>query len=408
VFLFPFEAVIKTRHPGSVMASYNEIDGVPSHANTKLLQTILRKEWGFDGIVVSDYFAIPELASRHHLAADPYGAAIKAFNAGVAIETPSGDTYALLKRAIDEGKITPASLDQAVAGVLKPKFALGLFENPYVDEKKADACVGSEAARKVALRAAEQSIVLLKNDSNTLPLNKKALKSIAVIGPHINETLLGGYSDVPRRTTTILQGIKNYLGPKVVVNSALGVKITEDNWQPGSDSIAAQSLSKERWNRNVITPADPQKNRALIKEAVAVAAQSDVTVVVVGDNEGTSREAWGEEHLGDRTDITLFGEQQELVDALLALGKPTVVVLNNGRPLAIEKIHSTAPAIIEAWYLGQETGTALARVLFGEVNPGGKLPVSIARSVGQLPVYYNYKPTAKRGYAFTDTTPLYP
>jgi beta-glucosidase len=408
VFLFPFEAVIKTHHPGSVMASYNEIDGVPSHANNKLLQTILRKEWGFDGIVVSDYFAIPELASRHRLAADPYGAAIKAFDAGVAIETPSGNTYALLKRAVEEGRITQASLNQAVAGVLKPKFALGLFENPYVDEKKADACVGSDAAGKVALKAAEQSIVLLKNDKNTLPLDKKALKSIAVIGPHINETLLGGYSDVPRRTTTILQGIKNYLGPKVVVNSALGVKITEDNWQPGPDSIAAHSLSKERWNTDVINPADPQKNRALIKEAVAVAAQSDVIVAVVGDNEGTSREAWGEEHLGDRTDITLFGEQQELVDALLALGKPTVVVLNNGRPLAIEKIHNTAPAIIEAWYLGQETGTALARVLFGEVNPGGKLPVSIARSVGQLPVYYNYKPTAKRGYAFTDTTPLYP
>lgn len=408
VFLFPFEAVIKTAHPGSVMASYNEIDGVPSHANQKLLKTILRQEWGFDGIVVSDYFAIPELASRHHLAADPMGAAIKAFNAGVAIETPSGNTYALLKQAVESGRITQASLDQAVAGVLKPKFALGLFENPYVDEKKADACVGSEAARKVALTAAEQSIVLLKNDHNTLPLNKKAITSIAVIGPHINETLLGGYSDVPRRTTTILQGIKNLVGPKVTVNSALGVKLTEDNWQPGSDSLAAQSLSKERWNTDVITPADPEKNRALIKEAVALAARSDVSVVVVGDNEGTSREAWGEEHLGDRTDITLFGQQQELVDALVALGKPLVVVLNNGRPLAIEKIQQSAPAIIEAWYLGQETGTALARVLFGEVNPGGKLPLSIARSVGQLPVYYNYKPTAKRGYAFTDTSPLYP
>ncbi len=407
VFLFPFEAVIKTAHPGSVMASYNEIDGVPSHANQKLLQTILRKEWGFNGIVVSDYYAIPELASRHHLAADPYGAAIQAFAAGVAIETPVGTTYALLKRAVEEGKITQASLDQAVAGVLKPKFALGLFENPYVDEKKADACLGSEGARKLALKAAEQSIVLLKNDKNTLPLTKKGLNSIAVIGPHINETLLGGYSDVPRSTTTILEGIKDYLGPKVRVNSALGVKITEDNWQPGSDSIAARTYSKERWNTDVITPADPEKNRTLIKEAVALAAQSDVIIAVVGDNEGTSREAWGEEHLGDRTDITLFGQQQELVDALLALGKPTVVVLNNGRPLAIEKIHNTAPAIIEAWYLGQETGTALAKVLFGEVNPGGKLPVSIARSVGQLPVYYNHKPTAKRGYAFSDTSPLY-
>jgi beta-glucosidase len=407
VFLFPFEAVIKNAHPGSVMASYNEIDGVPSHGNHQLLQTILRKEWGFNGIVVSDYYAIPELATRHHLAADKYGAAIAAFNAGVTIETPLGDAYPQLKRAVEEGKISVAKIDQAVAGVLKQKFVLGLFENPFVDAKKAEACVGNQSARTVALTAAEQSIVLLKNDRNLLPLNKKSLHSIAVIGPHVQETLLGGYSDVPRQTTSILQGIKNYLGPKIAVKTALGVKITDDNWKPGSDSIAANTFSKERWNTDVITPSDPAKNRTLIKEAVDLAAQSDVTVVVVGDNEGTSREAWGEEHLGDRTDVTLFGQQQELVDALLAVGKPLVVVLNNGRPLAIEKINSTAPAIIEAWYLGQETGTALARVLFGEVNPGGKLPVSIPRNVGQLPVYYNYKPTAKRGYAFAQTSPLY-
>lgn len=408
VFLYPFEAVVKTAQPGSVMASYNEIDGVPSHANRKLLRTILRDEWGFKGVVVSDYVAIPELATRHHLAEDNYGAAVLAFNAGVDIETPSIGAYSELKRAVDEGKVTTETINAAVARVLTQKFALGLFESPFVDVKKADACVGNAAGKALAQTAAEQSIVLLKNDNNLLPLNKNSLQSIAVIGPHVEETLLGGYSDVPRKTVSILQGLKEYVGSKVVINTAPGVKLSLNDWQPGSDSITANTLSKERWNRDAVALADPEKNKVLIKEAVATAAKSDVIILVIGDNESTSREAWSETHLGDRTDVTLFGQQQELVDALRETGKPMVVVLNNGRPLAIEKIQNTVPAIVEAWYLGQEAGVALARVLFGDVNPGGKLPVSVPRNVGQLPVYYNHKPTAKRGYAFSETSPLYP
>lgn len=408
VFLFPFEAVVKNAHPGSVMASYNEIDGVPSHANRKLLQTILRDEWGFNGVVVSDYLAISELATRHRLAPDINAAGVLALKSGVDIETPMQGAYAHLKQAVAEGKVSGQEIDIAVARVLTQKFALGLFENPLVDVKKADACVGNASGRALALKAAEQSIVLLKNQGNLLPLNKKSLRSLAVIGPHVHETLLGGYSDVPRATVSILQGLKDYLGPKVTINSAPGVILTEDNWQAGSDSISANTRSKERWNRDEIKIADPQRNKQLIQEAVAIAANSEQVILVLGDNESTSREAWDEKHLGDRTDVTLFGQQQELADALIATGKPIVVVLNNGRPLAIETIHNTVPAIVEAWYLGQETGTALARVLFGEVNPGGKLPVSVPRNVGQLPVYYNHKPTAKRGYLLADTAPLYP
>lgn len=408
IFLFPFEAVVKNSHPRSVMASYNEIDGVPSHANTKLLNGILRGEWGFDGMIVSDYFAITEFITRHKIADNTKDAALIAFKAGVDVETPDADAYQNLKALVEEGKITQQQIDVAVARVLREKFNLGLFENPYVQTKGVDEFVGNDKHRALSQRAAEQTVVLLKNDNKLLPLDAKKLKSIAVIGPHVHETLLGGYSDVPKKTVSILQGVKDYLGGKVQVNYARGVKITEDDWAPGADTVAANSLSKERWNKDGVTLAKPEENKKLIADAVATAQKSDMAVVVVGDNEATSREAWADNHLGDRADLNLVGQQQDLVDAVLATGKPTVVILNNGRPLSITKISQTAPAIIEAWYLGQETGSAVARVLFGDVNPGGKLPVSFARSVGHLPVYYNHKPSAKRGYEFDETSALYP
>jgi len=407
-FLFPFEAVVKLSHPRSVMASYNEIDGVPSHANGKMLNGILRDEWGFDGLLVSDYFAINELVNRHHLAADRKGAALIAFNAGVDVETPDPDAYQNLIALVKDGKLTTEQIDIAVARVLREKFTLGLFENPYVETKGIDAFIGNAKHRALAQQAAEKTIVLLKNDKNILPLDVKKLKSIAVIGPHVHETLLGGYSDVPKQTISILQGIKDYVGNKVQVNYAQGTLITLDKWTPAQDSIAANTLSRERWNTDKVELATPADTKGMIEEAVAAAQKSEVALVVVGDNEATSREAWSDTHLGDSTDLNLVGQQQELVDAILATGKPTIVLLNNGRPLSIAKIAETAPAILEAWYLGQETGRAVARTLFGDVNPGGKLPVSIARSVGQLPVYYNYKPAAKRGYAFAETSPLYP
>ncbi len=408
IFLFPFEAVVKLSHPRSVMASYNEIDGIPSHANGKMLNGILRGEWGFDGLLVSDYFAINELVNRHHLAATRKDAAFIAFNAGIDVETPDADSYAHLIDLVKEGKISNEQIDIAVARILREKFALGLFENPYVETKGVDEFVGNSKHRALSQQAAEKSIVLLKNEKNILPLDIKKLTSIAVIGPHVNETLLGGYSDVPKQTVSILQGIKEYVGGKVKVNYAQGTLITLDKWTAGVDSVAANSRSKERWNTDKVELATPADTKGMIEEAVAVAQKSDVALVVVGDNEATSREAWADNHLGDRTDLNLVGQQQELVDAVLATGKPTIVLLINGRPLSITKIAETAPAILEGWYLGQETGRAVSRVLFGDVNPGGKLPVSIARSVGHLPVYYNYKPAAKRGYEFAETSALYP
>ena len=408
VFLFPFEAAVKLGGARSVMASYNEIDGVPSHANGKLLNDILRGEWGFEGALVSDYFAIKELVTRHQLSDSLVDAAMLALNAGVDVEMPDGETFPLLVQAVNDGKLDEAVIDQAVARVLHEKFLLGLFENPYTDPAGAEAFIGNDQHRQLAQQAAEKAMVLLKNDNNLLPLDSRKVKSIALIGPHVDEVLLGGYSDVPKHAVSILQGLQEYLGEGINIRHEKGTLLTMNAWDQGADSVAANSFSKERWHTDEVVLATSKDTAGMIKKAVAAAKKSDVAIVVVGDNEATSREAWAETHLGDRTSLELVGEQQALVDAVLATGKPTVVLLINGRPLSISKIAREAPAIIEGWYLGQETGHAVARVLFGDVNPGGKLPVSIPRSVGHIPAYYNHKPSAKRGYAFTETSALYP
>ncbi|MFT5083037.1 MAG: beta-glucosidase [Lentisphaeria bacterium] len=419
VFLFPFEAAIELTGAKSVMASYNEIDGIPSHVNGQLLNTILRQEWGFDGVVVSDYFALADLVRMHGVAADKTQAAKLALRAGVDVELPDGDTFSYLKELLATGDISEAEIDTAVSRVLRQKFELKLFEHPFVDADYADAFVGREAHRALALEAAEKAMVLLKNTDGLLPINAAELKSIAVIGPHANETLLGGYSDVPRQTVSVLAGIRSYLAASVATNTTtravksvdVGFARGVDFTQPpllASEDPSASTYSKIRWVQNEVTLVSPADNQPLIREAVELAQRSDVAIVVVGDNEATSREAWAENHLGDRTQINLMGDQQALVDAVLATGTPTVVLLINGRPLAINEINERAPAIIEGWYLGQETGTAVAKVLFGDVNPSGKLPLSFPRSSGHIPAYYNYKPSARRGYAFDEVSPLYP
>jgi beta-glucosidase len=235
-------------------------------------------------------------------------------------------------------------------------------------------------------------MILLKNDG-TLPLNLGTTKpTIAVIGPSAAVARLGGYAGQPPVTVSILEGIKAKVGAKANIIFAQGVKITES----------------DDWWADEVKLADPASNRKLIAEAVATAKGADKIVLTLGDTEQTSREGWAKSHLGDRDSLDLVGEQQELFDALKALGKPITVVLINGRPPSINKIAAEANAILEGWYLGEQGGNAVADVLFGDVNPGGKLPVSIARSVGQLPLVYNMKPSARRGYLFANSTPLYP
>ncbi|HEU4993525.1 MAG TPA: glycoside hydrolase family 3 N-terminal domain-containing protein [Gemmatimonadaceae bacterium] len=407
-FFPPFEAAVKEAHAGSLMPSYNEIDGVPSHANAWMLRDVLRNEWGFDGTIVSDWFAIPDLVGRHHIAADTTEAARLALAATVDIDLPDVAAYQRLLAEVQAGRVQQRAIDAAVRRSLRAKFALGLFERPYVDVSRADSISGAAAHRALALEAARQSIVLLRNEGNALPLRAEQLRKIAVIGPHAAEVLLGGYAGVPRHSVSILEGIRARVSA-ATVDYAEGVRITEDSTfareaQPHIDGVR----SRERWEAFKVVLADAPSNARRIQEAVALAQASDVAIVVVGDNEFTSREAWAEEHLGDRNSLGLPGQQEELVDAILATGKPTVLVLINGRPASIPSLATRAPAIVEGWYLGQETGTAIAEVLFGDVNPGGKLPVSVARDVGQLPIFYDRKPSARRGYLFGEVTPLWP
>ncbi|WP_201026659.1 MULTISPECIES: glycoside hydrolase family 3 N-terminal domain-containing protein [Sphingobium] len=388
-FFPPFEQVVKRTGIEAVMASYNEIDGVPSHASRWLLHDVLRGEWGFRGAVVSDYSAIDQLKSIHHITDDLEGAAKRALDAGVDADLPDGLSYAALTKAVREGRVNEAQVDQAVRRMLELKFRAGLFEHPYADAAQSVAITNNAEARALALKAAQRSITLLKNDG-MLPL--KAEGTIGVFGPSAAVARLGGYYGQPPHTVSILDGIKAKVGNRATIVFAQGVKITEN----------------DDWWADSVTKSDPAENRKLIAQAVEAAKGVDRIVLTLGDTEQSSREGWADNHLGDRPSLDLVGEQQELFDALKALGKPMTVVLINGRPASTVKISEQADALVEGWYLGEQGGNAMADVLFGDVNPGGKLPVTIARSVGQLPMFYNYKPSARRGYLFDTTAPLYP
>jgi beta-glucosidase len=396
VILPPFRAAVTEGGALSVMPSYNEVDGVPSHANRWLLTDVLRTEWGFRGFTVSDYYALWEMADRpdthgHHVAADKKAAAALAVRAGVNIELPEPDCYGHLVELVREGTLRETELDALVEPMLLAKFRLGLFDDPYVDPDEAERVVGCDEHRRLALEAARETITLLKNDA-LLPLDPARLRSIAVIGPNADRRMLGGYSGVPRQVVTVLEGIRAAVGDRVEVRYSEGCKITIG----GS------------WTEDRVVPSDPEEDRRQITAAVATAADADAIVLVIGDNEQTSREGWSKQHLGDRASLDLVGRQEELAEALVATGKPVVVVLFSGRPASIRWLAEHATAILECWYLGQEGGTAVADVLFGAVNPCGKLPMTVPRSAGHLPAFYNYKPSARRGYLFDDVTPLWP
>jgi beta-glucosidase len=408
VFFYPFEVAVKQGHARSLMPSYNELDGIPSHANRWMLQGVLRKEWGFDGTIVSDWQAISQLVGRHRVATDAADAARQALMATVDVELPDIETYHTLVEQVRQKKLPEAAIDDAVRRLLREKFELGLFEDPYVDPARADEISGSAMTRPLALEAARQAIVLLQNRGGLLPLNADKVRRAAVIGPHAAEVMLGCYSGVPRHSVSILEGIRNRLGKDAIVAHAEGVRITEDSvFTKEPQPLIGGTRSRVRSSADRVVLADPGENRRRVAEAVKLAKNSDLAIVVVGDNEQIAREAYAENHLGDRADLRLVGQQEDLVKAVLDTGTPTVVVLINGRPPAIPELAERAPAILEAWYPGQEGGTALAEVLFGDVNPGGKLPVSFPRSVGQLPLFYNHKPTAGRGYLFESTRPLF-
>jgi beta-glucosidase len=387
-FLKPFEAAVKEGHVQNVMASYNEIDGIPSHSNKHLLDEILRQEWGFDGLLVSDYFGITELRTIHHIVDSNEAAAKLALESGVDIELPFADAYRSLIEQVRQGKVSEDSVNRAAARVLRTKFITGLFDDPYVDPDYAEKITNSREHQELALKAAHEAIILLKNQGNLLPLDKSKYKHVAVIGPNAAEVHLGGYSNKPGRGVSILDGIKQKLGAGSQVLYSEGCKITE---------------TLPDWDADKVVLGDATLNAKRIADAVKVARKADVVILVLGENEQTSREAWAKTHLGDRDSLDLLGDQDKL-----ATGKPAVVFLLHGRPNSINFIAEHVPAILDGWYLGQGGGTAAADVLFGDYNPGGKLPISVPRSVGQLPDYYYQKPSAKRGYLGSSTGPLFP
>ena len=392
-FLKPFEAAVKKAHVDTVMPSYNEIDGIPSHSNKHLLDEILRQEWGFQGLITSDYFGPRELRTVHHVVASDREGSRMAIDAGVDVELPFPETYPNLIDLVHEGTVAEALIDRSVIRVLRAKFLLGLFDEPYVDPAYAEKITNSSEHQKLALKAAHEAIILLKNQNNLLPLAKNKYKKIAVIGPNAADVHLGGYSNNPGRGTSILQGIKAKVGSSAEVLYAEGCKITE---------------TYPDWDADKVVLGDPVLNAKRIADATKVAQGADVVILALGGNEQTSREAWAVDHQGDRDSLDLLGNQDELVKAIQALSKPTIVFLQHGRPNSINYIAENVPAILEGWYLGQEGGTAVADVLFGDYNPGGKLPITVPRSVGQLPDYYYQKPSAKREYLGSTVLPLFP
>ncbi|MEL7376996.1 MAG: glycoside hydrolase family 3 N-terminal domain-containing protein, partial [Bacteroidota bacterium] len=385
IFLRPFKKIVQEGAVRNIMASYNEINGIPSHANSWMLNEVLRGEWGFDGVVVSDYFAVRELVDRHFVAHNLEEAAIRAISSGIDIELPKLEAFPFLVEAVESGRLDEHILDQAVGRILRQKFDLGLFENPYTNPERAAYALSAPSDEILVRQMGANSMILLQNEDQILPLNPEHQLTIAIIGPNADKELLGGYSDNPNDFITVRAGIEAHAQQYGYrTQYAQGLEVT----RPGS------------WYKDPVILSPESEERSRMREAITVARQSDIIVLAIGGNELTSREAWVESHLGDRPSLALTGLQNELVDQLAATGKPIISLVFGGRPLDIRNVLTKSKAVLQCWYLGQETGHSVTDVLFGQVNPSGKLPISMPRSAGHIPVFYNHKPTARRGYLF--------
>lgn len=391
-FFPPFEAAVRTAGVRAIMAAYNELDGVPGHINSWLLSDVLRGEWGFEGLTFSDGMGVERLESVHHVSKSRAESARKALLAGVDYEI--GATFMELAGEASAGRVPMQRIDGAVERALVAKLELGLFDEPPLDPARAAQLNNSPEHRQLALEAARQGAVLLKNDG-VLPLARERLRRIAVIGPNAAGAHLGGYSVDPGRGVSLLDGVRAAAGAGIEVRYARGCNIT------------AEDLTWEGFWKGKVTLPEPDAERRLVAEAARVASGTDVAIIAIGENEATSRETW-DSHLGDRDSLSLLGAQDELVAAVAATGVPVVVVVIGARPLEIGAALARSRAAIAAFYLGQEGGTALAEVLFGDVAPSGHLPITWPKSAGQLPVYYYHKPSARGDYLFSDAAPLFP
>ncbi len=406
VYLVPFHAA-EQAGAGSFMSAYMDLNDVPASGNRWLLHDILRKDWGFKGFVVSDAFAVASLET-HGYASNPEDAALKAFTAGENMDMASQTYMKNLPKLVAEGKVTVAQLDEAVLPILEAKYALGLFDNPYADESKVDSVLNRPSNLVLERNVAARSMVLLKNDKGTLPLGKD-LKKVAVIGTLADSTrdIEGGWTveglfGGPGKShpVTVLAGLKNKLGPNVEIDYVPGPAPTR----------MYPSMMDAFFGGKMVAPPTPAEVADWLAKTKAAAADSDVVIAVLGEQAGMSGEA------ASRATLDLPGIQEQMLEAAASVGKPVVLVLLNGRPLDIRWASANVPAILEAWYPGTEGGNAVSDVLFGDVNPGGKLPVSWPRAAGQEPLYYNHNltqapedaPNFTSRYWDMSSKPLYP
>lgn len=394
-YLPPFEKAVKVG-ASSVMTAYNSIDGVPCSSNPWLLNDILRKQWGFNGFVVSDLLSISGLVGNHATAIDAVDAAKQSIEAGLDVDLSAVGYDKYLLDAVNSGLVSTTTLDQAVARVLYQKFAIGLFENPYVDVKEVKQKVGTTEHIKLARQVAREGIVLLKNENNILPLSKE-IKRIAVIGPNSNNVYnqLGDYTapQPDEKVKTLLDGIRNAVSKGTKVDYVKGCAIRDTKQSDIKAAVHAASQA------DVIVIALGGSSARDFKTSYLATGAATIDSTIVSDME--SGEGF------DRATLDMLGDQLLLLQEVYKTGKPVVLVMIQGRPLNLNWASEHIHAIVNAWYPGQEGGNAIADVLFGNYNPAGRLPISIPKSVGQLPVYYNYNKPKKHDYIEFEAKPLY-
>jgi len=401
----PYKAAVDAG-VGSAMASFNEIDGIPATGNKWLLTDVLRNQWGFNGFVVSDYTGIEEM--MYHGVGNLQQVSAQALNAGLDMDMVAEGFLTTLKKSLEEGKISMETLNIAVKRILTAKYELGLFDDPfkYLDENRAKTEVFTKENRAFARQVASQSMVLLKNDNQILPLKKSA--KIALVGPlaHTKTNMAGTWSvGTPHEESiSLLEGIKEVAGENAEVLYAKGSNLSYDK---DFEKIATM------FGREI--PRDGRTDEQLRQEAVSMASKSDVIIAAIGESSEMSGES------SSRSDITIPQAQRDLLQALVKTGKPIVIVLFNGRALVLNEESKSATAILDVWFSGSESGHAIADVLFGDVNPSGKLTSTFPRSIGQIPLYYNHKNTGrplgnsegkfekfKSNYMDVPNEPLYP
>ncbi|WP_282055901.1 glycoside hydrolase family 3 N-terminal domain-containing protein [Maribacter luteus] len=369
----PFEAAVKEARTLGIMASHGDLNGVASHGNPELLTGVLRDQWSFDGYVVSDSNDIARLYYFMKVAESPEAAALMGLVAGIDIDLYAEDSYAYLPEMVKKDPSIEKMIDRSVKRVLRTKMILGLFDNPYIDIKKVEKEVRSKASLALAQEADLESIILLKNEGNTLPLQKSNQK-IALMGPLLNEDTKAAFESVAGKSTTFI--------------ADKGFELTDQN--KGVPNLL-------------------HTDEATIEKMVGLAKESDVTILFLGGDEFTSKEAFFNNALGDRATIDPVGAQDELLMKVKALGKPVIVVLKHRRTLSINTISKEADAILDGWDLSELGDSSLAKIIFGEVSPSGKSPVTIPRSIGQMPFHYSMKEiNFKKGYLFIENGPIYP